>query len=110
MAKMYPEHIADSTASWAERVLYDSLRDSLPPEFTVMHSVRWVVRDRNRLSDGEADFLIVHPRLGLLVVEVKGGDISCQGGEWFSRSRGGESHSIKNPFAQASSNKYRVFS
>ena len=108
MAKMYPEHIAEDTASGAERVLYDTLRDRLPAEFTVMHSVRWVVRDRRRLSDGEADFLIVHPRLGLLVVEVKGGDISCSGGEWFSRDRGGNLHQIKNPFAQASSNKYKL--
>ncbi len=108
MAKMYPEHIAADTASWAERVFYDTLRDRLPAEFTVMHSVRWVMRDRRRLSDGEADFLIVHPRLGLLVVEVKGGDISCAGGEWYSRDRGGAVHQIKNPFAQASGNKYKL--
>ncbi|PZS00717.1 MAG: hypothetical protein DLM69_06085 [Candidatus Chloroheliales bacterium] len=108
MAKMYPEHIAEDTASWAERVLYDTLRDRLPAEFTVMHSVRWVMRGQRRLSDGEADFLIVHPRLGLLVVEVKGGDISCRGGEWFSSDRSGGVHQIKNPFAQASGNKYKL--
>ncbi len=108
MARMYPEHIAEATASFAERVLYDALREQLPAEFVVMHSVRWVLRDRMRQSDGEADFLILHPRLGMLVVEVKGGDISCVGGEWYSRSRGGEVHPIKNPFAQASSNKYKL--
>ena len=66
-------------------------------------------RDLNRpgspevLREGEADFVVVHPRYGILVVEVKGGRMFyCpETGQW---DRAGATHKVKDPFVQASKN------
>ena len=74
-----------------------------------MYGVKWLIRDRRHHDrDGEMDFLIVHPQLGVLVLEVKGGGIRVDGpsGSWFSVDRYGDAHQIKNPFDQARSNLY----
>jgi len=109
VAKMYPQSLPADVASAAERLLYAQFQVQLPADFTVLHGVSWLVRDRrHRDEDGELDFLLVHPRLGLMVLEVKGGAIGCRAGTWYSRSRSGEEHPIKNPFDQARSNKYKL--
>ena len=54
-----------------------------------------------RQADGEADFVMIHPDHGVLVVEVKGGRIRTSEGEWYSVDRHGAEHEIKNPFEQA---------
>jgi DNA-binding sugar fermentation-stimulating protein len=59
--------------SSAERLLYEQFAQQLPESFIVMHSVKWLMRDRKRYDrSGEIDFLIVNRELGLLVLEVKG--------------------------------------
>lgn len=108
MARMYPNRVRIDTKSAAERRLYDELARQLPDAYTVFHSVAWTLRDADRgARDGEADFLIVHPDKGLLLIEVKGGQIRISGetGEWFSNE-----FAIKNPFEQAKSNKYSLLS
>lgn len=101
MARMYPPRFSgrsDGDAySAAERVLYKEFAQQLGPDYTVLHSVRWLARDpgqEGKTRDGEADFLILHPRFGVLVVEVKGGTIGRDSlaGRWTSRDAGGEEH------------------
>ena len=61
-----------SSESSAELQLLEAFHSQLPDDFLVMHSVAWISKPRGSgPRDGESDFLIVHPRLGLLVVEVK---------------------------------------
>lgn len=106
MARMYPDRPTVETQSNAERKLYYALRDQLPSAYVVFHSVRWQSRDTTQgIRDGEADFIIVHPTDGMLVVEVKGGVIRCDGatGEWYSND-----YQIKDPFRQASKNMYSL--
>jgi len=50
--------------------------------------------------------VILHPR-GRLVLEVKGGEIGCQGGRWY-RVRKGHRESIAPPFYQARDNSYEI--
>ena len=50
--------------------------------------------------------MILHPR-GRLVLEVKGGEIGCQGGRWY-RVRKGHRESIAPPFYQARDNSYEI--
>jgi len=103
---MYPARPRVETKSHAERRLYDVFRDSLPDDYVVFHSVAWQVRDtRSGAQDGEADFVVVNPQRGVLVIEVKGGSIGYDGvtSQWFSNE-----YAIKDPFEQAKGNKYSL--
>jgi len=104
MALMYPTSLPDDVASAAERRLFRLFQAQLPDDFVVLHSVKWLVRERRFDRDGEADFLIVHPDLGILVLEVKGGGVRVddQSGTWSTVDRHGEEHVLKrSPFDQA---------
>src|ERR1039458_8772430 len=107
MAKMFPSKILGGTQSNAERKVYHALKENLPDTFTVFHSVPLLIRafKANALLPKEIDFLVCHPQHGLLVIEVKGGGISCDGpeGVWTSTSSDGLVHEIKDPYGQAQS-------
>jgi hypothetical protein len=106
MARMYPEPIRPDTHSHAERNLYAALQGQLPDDFVVFHSICWQVRDTTSgVRDGEADFVIVHPDFGILLVEAKGGRIRYEGqtGRWFSNE-----NAIKDPFEQGREGKYSL--
>jgi hypothetical protein len=102
MAKMYPSKILAGTQSNAERKVYFAMRDNLPDTFSVFQSVPLVAHSQKApaLLPKEIDFLVCHPRHGLLAIEVKGGGISCDGTEgiWTSTSSDGQVHEIKNPY------------
>ncbi len=53
------------------------------------------------MLDNEMDFVLYHPRYGIVVVEVKGGRIRHTEGKFFSLNRFDELFPIKNPFQQA---------
>lgn len=112
MAHMYPKRLLDDVSSSAERKLYELFRHKLSDEFTVFHSVAWLASaDDGRAQDGEADFLIAHPELGVLVMEVKGGRIELDGPseQWFSVDRYGNKHLLnRSPYAQAKDGCYRL--
>ena len=73
-------------------------------------SIRVAWHANSRKPDGEADFLIGHPDLGFLVVEVKGGaiDFDASTARWTSRDRHGETFPIKDPFTQALDAKHEL--
>lgn len=81
---MIPDCGPAPTKSRAEEFIYPLLKEQLGDEFTVIHSLPWLsvaVREISgaKAVTGEIDFLIVHPNLGVLVVEVKGGAHRVQG-------------------------------
>lgn len=103
---MIPEQIRSDVKSFAERRLYEAFRAQLSDEWTVFHHVPWQVRDlKGGARDGEADFVIAHPDHGILVLEVKGGNIRYDGttAQWYSNE-----HKIKDPFEQAREGKYSL--
>lgn len=111
MARMYPTPIDPGTESRAERMLYEVFRDNLDHEYSVFHSVSWQSVDKNRRPrDGEADFVVTHPRYGVLVIEVKGGAIRFdpQTGIWTSTSANGITHTIKDPIKQVRTARYTL--
>lgn len=93
-----------------ERLVYQALA-GLPDEYVVMHSLPWLRPDRDLrghpLREGEADFVIVHPRRGLLVIEVKGGDLTLEDRTWRRRGAGGQKE-IRDPFEQARRNLHAL--
>ncbi|MDP3983681.1 MAG: AAA family ATPase [Acidimicrobiia bacterium] len=105
MAKIYPD-LVNPGASPAERKLHAALQ-GLSDDWTVFHSVAWQATRNGQPSDGEADFVLVHPRHGLIMIEVKGGGIRLEGGRWFSLNPEGR-HPIKNPFEQAVASKHSL--
>lgn len=111
MAICIPPLNEASTGSPAERQLYDSFRAGLSDDFLVLHSVKWIGKPRGAgPRDGEVDFLICHPRYGLLVIEVKGGGVVLDyvTGRFVSIDRHRNEHEIKNPFEQAMKGKFAI--
>jgi hypothetical protein len=114
MPRMIPllsEEQIRSFPSRAEARFYQACQVQLPDDYVVIYSAEWLYRDTNgRLIEGEADFTIISPSLGLLVVEVKGGGINFDHttGGWTSIDRSGVSHSIKDPFKQASRERHAL--
>ncbi|MFQ5612677.1 MAG: NERD domain-containing protein, partial [Anaerolineae bacterium] len=106
MARMIPNQPHPETQSQAELRLFAAWEGQLPDDYVVFHSVPWQVRDtRGDSRDGEADFLVVHPDFGVLVVEVKGGRIRYDGMQdrWYSNQ-----NLIKDPFKQGREAKYSL--
>ena len=83
-------------------------RLSTADDLVVFHSVAWQSRRGGKQGDGEADFVVLAPDLGILVLEVKGGGIETIDGTWFSTGGDGIRRSIKNPFDQAKDSKYAL--
>lgn len=98
---------SDEPIEDSERRVADALR-RLPDGWIVLHHVSWQSKRGGRQGDGEADFIILHPRKGLVVVEVKGGGIDVEHGRWMSTDRFGKRHYIKNPFEQAIASKHAL--
>lgn len=78
MARMIPESGPNLTDSYlAEPAVYQGL-SRLDDQFTVIHSLPWLhsavkTLDKKFAPTGEIDFIILHPALGILAIEVKGG-------------------------------------
>ena len=62
----------------------------LPGGWIVLHHVSWQSKRGGKQGDGEADFLLLHPNKGMLVIEVKGGGIDVAAGRWFTTNRHGK--------------------
>ncbi len=102
---MIPSECARSTESRAEILLFEAMRKQLPAEWTVFHSLGLLDKGRGgRVLDAELDFAVLHPRLGILVVEVKGGIIACKDGTWTQNGW----RLDKSPARQAADNKYAL--
>lgn len=109
MARMIPSPMRP-TESIAESYLYVKFEKELPDDVVVVHGARWVGhRHGRRGEDGEADFVILHPRAGILVLEAKGGEIRRDGprGAWMQGS-GATAHEMGDPMAQAEDSKHAL--
>ena len=106
MALVIPDRVPPGTPD-SERRVYHAL-SGLPDPWRVFHSVSWQSVRNGRQGDGEADFALLHPTYGRVVIEVKGGGIKLDGGRWFSVDRSGSRHRIKDPFEQATDSEHAL--
>lgn len=113
MARMHPAVIPaaahEDRRRSSELQVYQRLQTGLSDDYEVFYSRSWHAADADgRERDGEADFIVAHARLGLLFLEVKGGQVHRreQDGQWLSTDRDGFVHRIKDPVAQARSSKH----
>jgi hypothetical protein len=105
-----PAFVRENPLRAAECKVYDRLRH-LPADYTVFYSRPWLgLTSDGREIDGEADFVVAHPRYGVLALEVKGGSIlhDARTGEWTSVDRMRIPHPIKNPVGQARQSKHQL--
>jgi hypothetical protein len=72
---MYPTQPSRNTKSRAELVLFDEFQKKLDDSFSVIHSKRWIDPDKKngKRTQGECDFIVIHPSKGILFIEAKSG-------------------------------------
>ncbi|MBR6818486.1 MAG: ATP-binding protein [Acidaminococcaceae bacterium] len=107
MSTFYPFITSSFHASEGEKLVYKALQ-KLNNEYSVIHSYRWLGDESQRRSEGEADFLIIHPAKGILSVEVKAGGVAFRNGNWIQVNRNTGSEKVMDPFGQAAESQYRV--
>jgi len=110
MARMYPPefHAADGDNP-AERKLFDAVRESLPDPWEAFHSIDWLERDPDEGARvGEIDFVLAHPKEGILTLEVKGGGIESNHGAWRRKKPDGKWKPMKDPVKQVRDNQFAL--
>ena len=104
MARMIPLHIPIATESSAERKLFEELEQSCSDEWIVLHSLDLAQRGTGPL--GEADFVVIAPGFGVMVIEAKTYLERTPEGEWLTHPQGPPKE--RNPFEQANDAMYRI--
>ena len=107
MPKFYPTIINSFHGSEGERLVYEAL-SKLNNEYVIFHSYRWLGELNQRRSEGEADFVILHPKKGILSIEVKAGGISYRDGNWIQTNRNTKEEKIIDPLGQAAESQFRI--
>lgn len=105
---MIPPYISPDVKSNAEKIIFDLFRQCEGTEdWIVLHSLG--VSKHINLLYGEVDFLVLAPKTGIFVLEVKGGRIKRQEGIWyFTDKYGNTSQRRKGPFEQASAGMFSI--
>lgn len=73
----------DFNNSPGEKEVYEALK-LLGKDYTVFYSLSWISIGNDR-TIGEADFILFHPVHGIMVIEVKSGEIEYKGENGFKR-------------------------
>ena len=104
MARMIPKKLSSRTKSYAEKTLFQIFEKNLSDDYVVFHGAWWqhikyIVQDR------EADFIIIHPDRGIIILEAKGGQIAYDhlNMAWYQN----QDKMKISPFKQAKEIKYK---
>ncbi|RZU32472.1 nuclease-related domain-containing DEAD/DEAH box helicase [Blastococcus saxobsidens] len=97
-ARLFPDE--PQFASAAERLLVETLREQLPDDAALFCNLRF----SDGRQDREADLIVGWPGVGVAVVEVKGGSVSLDRGEWRQQQFGVDT--VIRPVDQAVACKY----
>ena len=101
MPILRPEH--PRFASTAEQQVWQLLCDQLFDDEALLAGIR--VTDRKK--DHEADLVVLSPGAGIVVVEVKGGSVWIDDGQWW-QARGAAIPKLIDPVGQARGAKYAL--
>ena len=107
MANIIPKFDLSLIDNDGEKRVFESLK-KLSNEYTVIHSWKWTKGKYDNYSDRakftEADFVIIHPSKGIIVVEVKGGYPSIKQGQWYYQN----GIPMQDPVEQANRSMFRL--
>ena len=107
MARMIPNAITNDMIEKykvpdSELKVFRAL-SQLPDDYVCIWNVVWGRQDVHYVV-GEIDFIVLHPKFPMTVLEVKGGQLSCQHGRW-QRWVKGEQQNMASPVNQAFDNR-----
>lgn len=102
---MIPERPLEIPVGSREDEMFLAL-SGLSDEYYVFHSFVIVNTSDGIIHESETDFMIFHPQKGILCLEAKAGEISCDEGIWKYRS--GTTMKHGGPFKQADANKWKL--
>lgn len=105
MAKMYPPKPREIQAGSREDYMFDLLA-TLPDDYYVFHSFAIVHEVKDLLKESETDFVIFHPKKGILCLEAKNGRVKYEDNQWKYGSGIVMKHD--GPFRQASNSKHNL--
>lgn len=108
MARMIPDHVtkpARTPMSEWEVITGLQSDNSASRAWTVVHSLD--IRRHVTKLEGEADLLVLAPGLGVMVVEIKGCDVSRRNGTW-TYHYSPPKKSTEGPFKQARSAMHSI--
>ncbi len=106
MAITHPDPVRIPPHLLSEREVLNHLR-TLPPDTHVFARVRLLDAETN--LDREIDFLVVHPELGLVIVEVKGRGVEPRGDYWIRRNAEGREERLdETPGEQLLAQQYAL--
>lgn len=93
-----------------EKEVRRQLAKQLPADWFVICNVSWALQEDGRVRDGQADFVVLAPNLGMVVVEVKGTQSVCVGedGIWRRRYKNREELLNESPPEQANRNLHTL--
>ncbi|WP_323960452.1 hypothetical protein GC088_03090 [Arthrobacter sp. JZ12] len=97
-----PEQPDFTDAQSAERAVWLKLRAALPDDVVLAHSVQV----RHGRAEHEIDILVLWPGIGLAVIEVKGGLVGVDRGQWWQSGGKEGRHPIQSPIAQSQSSMH----
>lgn len=103
MVEMIPDQIAPDIKSQAEARLFTKFRNyNTADHIAILHSLALSEHINNIF--GEIDFVVACSR-GILCIEVKGGEVSCDNGMWgFTNRYGVKTEKTEGPFQQVLGN------
>ncbi len=103
--KLIPAEIGPECKSNAERKVFEFLKES-SLEGYAFHSVGLPKHEKKAYS--EADFIIV-TRCGILCLEIKGGQVSCENGLWaFENKYNKIDYKYEGPFEQVAGARFAL--
>lgn len=105
MALMYPPAPKEYKANSLEGIMYDAFRE-LSDDYMVFHSMTITTFEGKVISQSETDFVVFHPKKGMLCIEAKAGQIKCINGSWYYGN--GKLMHHDGPFCQASNNMFNL--
>ena len=105
-----PKIIGYRPANLWENEVLKSLSNQLPDDWIVLTSVCWSLDKGGYVRDGEADFVVVVPDSGMIVLEVKGSKSFkvAENGKWYRRDDLEWIELNKSPAEQATGNMHEL--
>ena len=102
---MIPDKPRDFNPYSKEDVMFEEL-NTLSNDYYVFHSFKIVNVKNSVITESEADFVIFHPKKGILCIEAKAGQVDYVNGCWKYGS--GEEMKHDGPYNQAARNKWKI--
>lgn len=97
---MFPSVFPEHSNSSGEKKVFNYFKQNAPDNWYILHSYR--LPEHKRVVFGEADFVVIAPPYGILILEIKSGGVGFDGTNWQFINRNHEvTQKQRGPFEQA---------